>query len=425
MFRASRALATISPVEWREQDRRPAQRLERRRRQRQVAIRRRRLAAVAVFLVVLLAAVLLIAGDLGNGGGNPKLTAALRRAAAREQRVKFTVEASGDLLIHSPVWERALALGGGSKYDFAPLFDQIRPYIRGADLALCHVETPMTSAPPTSYPIFNTPPELATAVAQTGWDACDTASNHSLDQGQDGIDQTGSALSKAGVVHDGSFPSPAAQHKPVIVKVHGVKLGFLAFTTDTNGIPAPHPWSVNIAKASLIEADVKRDLKAGADAVIVNLHWGGGIVPEYEQTPSSGEVALVKKVTALPGVAAIVAQGPHVVQPIRWVNGKPVVYSEGNLVSNQSPLAGLPSTTQDGLIALISFVAEGGNVKAKVVHYVPTSVRHPDYEVLPVGPALAKGEADATELRDSYQRTVSVAGRGPKVMPVPAKLSGG
>jgi len=34
----------------------------------------------------------------------------------------FTVEASGDLLIHSPVWERAQELGGGNRYDFAPLF---------------------------------------------------------------------------------------------------------------------------------------------------------------------------------------------------------------------------------------------------------------------------------------------------------------
>jgi poly-gamma-glutamate synthesis protein (capsule biosynthesis protein) len=416
-------------VEWREQDRRRAQFAERRRRQRQITVRRRRVAAIGIFLVVLIAAVLAIAGDLGGGSGNPKLTAALRRAEARAQRVKFTVEASGDLLIHSPVWERAQTLAGGSGYDFAPMFDQIKPYIEGASLALCHMETPMTSAPPTSYPIFNTPPELAKAVAQTGWDACDTASNHSLDQGQDGIDQTGKTFDGVGIPHDGSFPSPAAQRKPVIIKVHGkggdVKLGFLAFTTDTNGIPSPHPWSVNIAKPDLISEQVKRDLKAGADAVVVNLHWGGGIVAEYEQTPSSGQVALAKKVTAMPGVAAIVAQGPHVVQPIRWVNGKPVVYSEGNLISNQSPLAGLPATTQDGLIALISFVAEGGKVEAKNVHYVPTWVSIPSYEVLPVGPALAKGSADATELRDSYQRTTSVAGRGPKVEPVPAKLSGG
>jgi poly-gamma-glutamate synthesis protein (capsule biosynthesis protein) len=411
-------------VQWAEEERRRA---ERRRRRRQVTYRRRRVAALGIFLVVLLATVLLITGDLG-GGTSSRQTASQGGSEASAEPVKFTVEASGDLLIHSPLWARAQTLAGGSGYDFAPMFAQIKPYIRGANLALCHMETPMTSAPPTSYPIFNTPPELATAVGQVGWDACDTASNHSLDQGQDGIDQTGKAFDRAGVVHDGSFPSPAAQRKPVIITVHGkggdVKLGFLAFTTDTNGIPSPHPWSVNIAKPSLIRSEVKRDMKAGADAVIVNLHWGGGIVPEYEQTPSSGQVALAKKVTAMPGVAAVVAQGPHVVQPIRWVNGEPVVYAEGNLISNQSPLAGLPATTQDGLIALISFVAENGKVNARRVRYVPTWVSIPDYEVLPVGTALEKGEADATQLRDSYQRTTSVAGRGPKVQPIPAKLSG-
>jgi hypothetical protein len=62
------------------------------------------------------------------------------------------------------------------------LFARIKPYVRRADLALCQVETPMTSAPPTSYPVFNTPPELATAIHQTGWRACSTASNHALDQ---------------------------------------------------------------------------------------------------------------------------------------------------------------------------------------------------------------------------------------------------
>ena len=30
-------------------------------------------------------------------------------------------------------------------YDFAPLFKELKPYVAGADLALCHVETPMTS----------------------------------------------------------------------------------------------------------------------------------------------------------------------------------------------------------------------------------------------------------------------------------------
>ena len=74
---------------------------------------------------------------------------------------RFTVSVSGDLLMHSPLLDRALAYGGGESYDFAPFFEAIEPYVRDVDLALCHLETPMGPGPPATYPIFNTPIDLA------------------------------------------------------------------------------------------------------------------------------------------------------------------------------------------------------------------------------------------------------------------------
>ncbi len=375
------------------------------------------LAATAVAVAVGLA----IRSGEDEGGKSPS-PGDVARVPRRAQPVRFTIEASGDLLIHTAVWERALALGGGD-YDFAPLFKEIKPYVAGADLALCHVETPMTPAPPTSYPIFNTPPALAQGIKATGWDGCDTASNHSLDQTQTGIDATGQALDHAGVEHTGSFPSAAAQRKPVIIRVHRVKIAFLAYTTDTNGIPAPHPWSVNIASPGRVLADARRARGMGADAVIVNLHWGGEIVPEYQSQPSPGQLALAKKLVASPLITAIVGQGPHAVQPIERIDDKFVVFSEGNLISNQSPEAGLPASSQDGLIALLDCVARGGHVRVRDVSYVPVFVNHPDFEVLPIGDALKKGEGDPGLLGASYQRTVSVIGSGKHIKPVPPKLS--
>jgi poly-gamma-glutamate capsule biosynthesis protein CapA/YwtB (metallophosphatase superfamily) len=385
--------------------------------------RRRRLVALAIVAgVVVLAFTATRAGD--GIKGLPTTPKQIREDQLAAQPVHLTIEASGDLLIHTAVWLRAQALAGGSGYDFAPLFKEIKPYVAGADVALCHMETPMSPAPPASYPIFNTPPALAQGVAATGWDACDTASNHSVDQGQEGIDATGKAFDKAGIEHTGSFPSPTAQRKLVMLHVDGVRVAFLAYTTDTNGIPLPNPWSVNIASASRVLADARRAVKAGADAVIVNLHWGGLIVAEYQSEPSPGQLALVKKITASPDVTAIVGQGPHAVQPIERVNGKYVVFSEGNLVSNQSPEAALPASSQDGLVALLSLVVDDRGARVTGVRYVPVWVRHPDYEVLPVGRALQRGEADATLLRDSYARTVSVAGRAKGVEPVPKRLPG-
>jgi hypothetical protein len=402
--------------------RRPASRRPRRPRRQPAAHRRRRLAALGLVAAAALALGLVVGGNAGGGGS---LSAKeIVREEREAQPVHFTVSASGDLLIHTAVWERALALGGGSRYDFAGELRELRPYVADASLGICHVETPMTPAPPTSYPIFNTPPALAQGIKATGWDVCDTASNHSLDQGQSGIDDTGKALDDAGIDHTGSFPSQKAQRRITMMRVQGVKVAFLAYTTDTNGIPLPHPWSVNIASAERILDAAKRAHKMGAEAIIVNVHWGGEIVPEYQPDPSSGQLALAKKLTDSPLITAVVGQGPHAVQPIERINDKFVVFSEGNLISNQSPLAGLPASSQDGMVVLLDCVTDGHGTRVTGVRYVPVFVSQPDYTVLPVGPALQRGEGDPTLLRDSYQRTVSVVGKSERIEPIPRKLPG-
>jgi poly-gamma-glutamate capsule biosynthesis protein CapA/YwtB (metallophosphatase superfamily) len=394
------------------------------RRRQSAAHRRRRSALVAVVAIAALVAGLIVGASAGGGGAPLNQKQAVKQQR-EEQRVRFTVSASGDLLIHSPVWERALALGGGSHYDFAPELAELKPYVADASLGICHVETPMTPAPPTSYPIFNTPPALAQGIKATGWDVCDTASNHSLDQGQSGIDDTGKALDSAGIDHTGSFPSSKAQRRITMVNVKGVKVAFLAYTTDTNGIPLPHPWSVNIASADRILNAATQAHKLGAEAVIVNIHWGGEILPEYQQEPSSGQLALAKRLTSSPLITAVIGQGPHAVQPIERINDKFVVFSEGNLISNQSPAAGLPAESQDGLVALLHCVTDEHGTRVTGVRYVPVFVSQPDYTVLPAGPALKKGQGDSTLLRESYQRTVSVVGHDKHIEPIPEKLPKG
>jgi Bacterial capsule synthesis protein PGA_cap len=331
--------------------------------------------------------------------------------------VRFVVESSGDLLIHTPVWQRALALGGGRHYDFAPLFARIGPYIRRADLPLCHVETPMTPAPPTSYPVFNTPPELARAIHQTGWRACSTASNHTLDQGQRGVYDTIRALDRAGVLHTGSYATAAGQRRTLIMTIKGVRVAFLSYTEFTNGIPLPHPWSVNLASAARILAAAHRARLAGAQVVIVNLHWGD----EYVAQPSSYQLRLARRLTRSPDITAIVGQHAHVVQPIRFMNGKLVVFGEGNLISNQTS-ACCTAATQDGMIVLFTITVDSRGARVTMVRYVPIWVRHPDFEVLPAGFAWRTDHADAAALRASYRRTVAVAGRGPRIQPIPARL---
>jgi poly-gamma-glutamate synthesis protein (capsule biosynthesis protein) len=306
----------------------------------------------------------------------------------------FTVAASGDFLIHGPVAAQALSDGGGRGHDFRPMFRHVRRYVRGADLALCHVETPLVPGPVQGYPSFRTPPSLARAIRATGWDVCSTASNHSLDAGQYGVRTTLEALDRARIPHTGTARSARGARRAPILRVKGVRVAFLAYTAVSNGQAVPHPWSVAWAEPRRILADARRARRRGADAVIVNLHWGD----EYSHAISPSQRALARRLTRSPAVTAIVGQHAHVVQPIRWVNGKPVVFGEGNLVSNQTA-ACCPAAAQDGLIALIDFVERDGRVRARRVRYVPTWVRHPDYRVLPA----RRGSL-------SWRRTTSVAG---------------
>jgi hypothetical protein len=319
--------------------------------------------------------------------------------------VRFTIAATGDLLIHSPIYDRARRPSG--RYRFEPMFRYVEPYIKGADLALCHVETPMTSGAPSGYPRFNTPGDLARAIHSTGWDVCDTASNHSLDQGQRGIDATTRFLDRARVAHTGSFRSKAARGRITMLRAKGVRVAFLAYTALTNGLRSPHPWSLNLARRKLILSDARRARRRGARVVIVNVHWG----TEFSHRPDAQQTRLARQLTRSRRVTAVVGQHVHVVQPIRRINGKLVVFGEGNLISNQTA-ACCPAASQDGLIAILRIVVDHRGDRVAAVRYVPTWVRHPDFAVLPVRRAQRRGWAAAASLRQSQRRTVGVLGRG-------------
>ncbi len=398
---------------------------------RQKRNRQRVLIGVALGLIGAIAVFVLTRPASENPGPVGGTSTAVGSSGPEPRAVKepeqFTVSTSGDLLIHSPVWYDALAYGEGD-YDFGPMFEPVKRYIKGPALSICHVETPITTGEPSGFPIFSAPSALAGAIGKAGWKACDTASNHSVDQGQHGIDETGRLLDRAGVAHTGSFPSAAVQQKPTILDADGSKIGLLAYTDATNGLPLPSEWSVNVLpaaepateKARIVARDVKRLKAAGAEAIIVNMQWGD----ENSTTPNDSQRELARAVLAIDAVDAIAGQGPHVVQPIELINGKFVVFSAGNLLSNQGPHSGLPAETGDGLIALFRFRADEGELTVRQVDYVPIWVTPYGHEILPAGLAAKTHPDYAGELDASWQRTVDIAGTGGRIKPVPRRPKG-
>lgn len=254
----------------------------------------------------------------------------------------FTLLASGDVLPHSSVIDRAGTDAGGQGYDFAPMLKGVAPVVSRADLAICHMETVYgkEGGPYTGYPSFKSPPEVATALRATGFDSCSTASNHTLDDGSEGVDRTLGALDAAGIRHAGSARSAAEAARPTILPAgpgkRAAKVAHLAYTYGTNDIPLPagKPWTVNVTDERKIVAEARKARRAGADVVVLSAHWG----TEWQNEPDAGQLDLAQRLTASqqdgrPDLDLIIGTHAHVPQAYEKVNGTWVVYGMGDQIA--------------------------------------------------------------------------------------------
>jgi poly-gamma-glutamate synthesis protein (capsule biosynthesis protein) len=308
---------------------------------------------------------------------------------------KITVVTTGDLLLHERMWNTAIADGENGQWDFFPQLSGIGKIIKGADLALCHQETPLAplGGHYTGYPVFNSPPQIVSAIKRLGFDMCDQTSNHSFDGGEAGVKRTIKEFDKAGIAHTGTYATPADSKKPLVMTVNSstgtIKVGICAFTYGFNGFPYPngHTWLANQTSFLKVMQGVKAVRDAGAEVVIVKLHWG----TEYANYPNDNQQLLAKKIAKTGLVDLIDGDHTHSVEPMQKIGRMWVAYSHGNLVAAQPD----PESIQyEGLISRWTFT-EQSNHRFQVTRaeYAPTLIsRHVPVRVIDVERALATGK---------------------------------
>ncbi|HET8640744.1 MAG TPA: CapA family protein [Pseudonocardiaceae bacterium] len=296
----------------------------------------------------------------------------------------FTLVASGDVLIHPPLTEQAETDGKAAGRDFRPMLAGVRDVVAAADLALCHLKVPLgeTGDEFTGHPLFNAPPEVATALADAGYDVCSTASNHTLDNGPAGVRSTLDALDAAGIRHTGAARSAADAATPTIIDLGGVRVAVVSHTFGLNAgvtVPAGQPWLVNLLSVDAVLEGARAAKAAGADVVVASLHWG----EDRASSPSDQQQAMARRLLADPAVDLIIGHHPNVVQPFERIDGEWVAYGLGNhLARHAEPLG----TTEEGVIARFRFGKDkAGRWVADRVDYVPT--------VIDLGPPIRLREA--------------------------------
>jgi poly-gamma-glutamate synthesis protein (capsule biosynthesis protein) len=268
--------------------------------------------------------------------GTPGVNAPARRT--------ITVLGSGDVLIHPPLWQQAhrdAQAAGGTGYDFGPMYASVAPDVRAADLAVCEMETPLAApqGPFVGWPDFNAPPQVLTALARAGYDSCTTASNHTLDQGYPGLKRTLDELDAAGLHHTGSARSTHEADTPLITTLpNGARVGQLAYSFNFNGHEpaAGQSWEANLIDVPAILAAARRLKLAGADVVVLSLHWG----TEYDHLATQQQLDEAHRLLASPDIDLILGDHAHVVQPAQRIAGKWVFYCMGNQISRHAdPIA--------------------------------------------------------------------------------------
>ncbi len=325
-----------------------------------------------------------------------------------------TMSFTGDTLPHSPLWRRASEYTGGTGYDFFPMFADIAPTIDRADVATCHLETPIAPAGEefTTDPLYGVPPQIVSAMAKAGYDRCSTASNHVLDRGVSGVDRTVEVLLENGMGQAGMARNEL-ESLPEVFEVEGVRIAHLSYTYGTNGIPVPsaEPWRTNLIDPVRIIRDASSARDLGADVVVVSMHWGTEKVTE----PNEQQLAVADQLTASGEIDLIIGHHAHVVQPIEQVNGIWVAYGIGNILSNLPVNDAWPASSQDAAIVEFEIEVDSvGNVAIGPPTVVPTWVdKDNGWVIRDVNAELARADLDAgrrSQLQASLDRTAGVLG---------------
>ncbi len=348
------------------------------------------------------AAVLIAAGGCGPTTSPQWRTATTASpgpsGAAAAAPETITIVGSGDVLLHPQLWDQARAdarTAGGSGYDFGPILAGAKDVVSGADLAICHFETPVAAptGPFVGFPRFSVPPQVAKTLADIGYDSCSTASNHTIDQGEAGVDRTLDTLDAAGIKHAGSYRS-AADHAVVnLLDAHGVKVAQLSYAFGFNGLhrPAGEDWIANQISVPAILAEAKRARAAGAQIVVVSLHFG----TEYQHSPNSQQLSVAKQLLTSPDIDLILGHHAHVVQPYEKIGEKWVAYGHGNEIAHHAEPV---NDNREGILSRFTFTqVSAGHWRVSKAEAIPIWMDLSPDRVVNIAEALADPGTSAAE----------------------------
>lgn len=346
-----------------------------------------------------------------------------------------SILAAGDVMVHSPQLQ-AQYDSSTKTYNFDNNFKYVKKYIKEADYSLANLETTLAGNdvyPYSSYPMFNSPDDLADALKNAGFDLLSTINNHSFDKSNLGVNRTLSTLKEKGFDTVGTRES-ASDDEYIIKDINNIKVGITSYSYGDvknnnkylNGIKISEECEdkMNIFDSSDVDKAFKTissttDKMKDSDIQVAILHWG----IEYTRSETDFQKQLAQKLCDA-GVDIIIGSHPHVVEPVETItstdgkNKTLVIYSLGNYISNQRRES-VGAYSEDGLMVNIKISKKSNENEAKIekVTCIPTWVnKYNDgyknvYEIIPIEDENNLNSIDSLNeynLEKSYNNTASL-----------------
>lgn len=244
------------------------------------------------------------------------------------------ISAVGDILCENSILEDADDKGT-QNYDFTSMFKNMSTFFADSDITVGTMETNYTDNKYSGYGQRNSPISFAEALKNIGIDLVSISTNHSLDYGIEGLQETKRALEGIGydVVGDN-----LGESRVKIKTIKNTKIAFLSYTygfENQNSKTKEELDSANIYNSEIAKKDLEY-AKENADYSIIIMHWGDAysIKPNKEQQ-NIAKFLVENGADMILGNHASAVQKMEVMQSPEGKNVL-VAYSLGNYISGET-----------------------------------------------------------------------------------------
>ena len=167
------------------------------------------------------------------------------------------------------------------------------------------------------------------------------ANNHAIDYGITGMQDTLENLRNADITPMGAGNTEDEAHQAVVKDVNGRKITILNYMDSENFAEysyeaMPYANGSNPGYSAYDSEDAQKQIGENndSDLIVAYLHFGN----EYSNSPNENQVKIAHELIDY-GADIVIGSHPHVTQGIEMYNGKPIFYSLGNFIFDQSNTA--------------------------------------------------------------------------------------